>query len=205
MICGIDFGENIAPDYLKSLAHETGGSYHHMYGTHEFGRVFEDIYKRLRNYYVVEFTPQNFGKHITRVKLCTPKDTMQSGDVAYDNTPDIGAISLLDVTFDLNKADLKSESKKALQRVAGMMKAFSTMVIEVRGHTDSQNKTGDADYNAKLSQRRADAVCAALAKLGVPAERMHARGFGDTLPVADNTTDAGRAKNRRTEFVIISK
>ena len=82
------------------------------------------------------------------------------------------------------------------------MKAMPTMTIELRGHTDSTNNTGDPAFNNKLSQQRADAVKEALISNGIVADRIVSRGFGDTVPVANNSTEDGRARNRRTEFVI---
>ncbi len=66
-------------------------------------------------------------------------------------------------------------------------------------------KTGDADHNTKLSQRRADAVMADLVKRGINVTRLTARGYGDTMPRADNATPEGRATNRRTEFVVVGR
>lgn len=205
IVCAIDFGDNIQKNFLREIAEATGGTYHHMYGTNEFARVFEDIYRRLRNYYVIEYTPHDYGAHDVQVRVCLPKDTLISAEAHYDNTPDVGSIALLDVQFDLNKADLKASSKRALNNVVTMMKVFPKMTIEVRGHTDSLNKTGDPDYNKKLSQRRAEAVREAIIKSGVAGERITAVGYGEAKPVADNATEEGRARNRRTEFVIVSR
>ncbi|MBK9964959.1 MAG: OmpA family protein [Holophagales bacterium] len=78
------------------------------------------------------------------------------------------------------------------------LKAASSLKVEVGGHTDN---VGAADANQKLSQDRAQAVMAALASRGIPASRMTAKGYGQTVPIADNRTEEGRAKNRRVELV----
>lgn len=204
VICAVDFGENTSPDYLQAVAQATGGSYYRIYSTSEFDLVFEDIYRRLRNYYVVEYRPTEYGVHTLTAKLCLRQDSV-STFTTYDNTPDIGAVALLNVFFDVAKADIKPESKPAIDNVYGLMKAIPTLKIELRGHTDSTNSTGDPDYNTKLSQRRADAVRNELIRRGIGGERIAATGFGESRPVADNVTPEGRAQNRRTEFVVVEK
>lgn len=204
VICAVDFGENTSPDYLQAVAQATGGSYYRIYRTSEFDLVFEDIYRRLRNYYVVEYRPTEYGAHTLIAKLCLKRDTV-STFAYYDNTPDVGAVALLNVFFDVAKADIKPESKPAIDNVYGLLKAVPTLKIELRGHTDSTNSTGDPDYNTKLSQRRADAVRNELIRRGIGGDRITAIGFGESRPVADNTTPEGRAQNRRTEFVILEK
>lgn len=204
VVCAVDFGENTSPDYLQAVAAATGGSYYRIYQTSEFDLVFDDIYRRLRNYYVVEYRPTEYGVHFLTAKLCLKRDTV-STFTSFDNTPDIGAVALLNVFFDVAKHDIKPESKPAIDNVHGLMKVIPTLKIELRGHTDSTNSTGDPDYNTKLSQRRADAVRAELIRRGISGDRITAYGFGESRPVADNATPEGRAKNRRTEFVIVEK
>ncbi len=204
VICAVDFGENTNPDYLQTVARETGGSYYKIYQTSEFDLVFEDIYRRLRNSYVIEFSPKTYGLHNITMKLCLDRDSVVTTAV-YDNTPSPGTIALLNVYFDVGKSDLKSESGPALENVMSLMDAYPGLKIELRGHTDSTNSTGDPDFNRKLSQRRADAVRDELVKRGIPSDRIRAVGFGEAQPVADNTTAEGRAKNRRTEFMILQR
>jgi outer membrane protein OmpA-like peptidoglycan-associated protein len=72
-------------------------------------------------------------------------------------------------------------------------------LLGIEGHTDN---TGDKTKNLTLSQKRADAVKNYLVKKGIDASRLTAKGFGDTVPVADNKTADGRAKNRRVEFKV---
>ncbi|MBL0331242.1 MAG: OmpA family protein [Chlorobi bacterium] len=128
-----------------------------------------------------------------------------TGENNYDNTPNVGDIALLNVFFDYDKDVLKPESNQALDNVYVLMRAFPKMKIEVRGHTDNSNKTGDSQYNQKLSQRRADAVKQAVVSKGVNVNRIKSIGFGDSQPIADNNSDDGKSQNRRTEFLIISK
>lgn len=101
------------------------------------------------------------------------------------------------VNFDTNKSTIKPESTKTLDDAAEVLKTASTLSVDVNGHTDN---VGTPEANMKLSQDRANAVKAALVQRGVAADRMTAKGFGQTQPIADNRTEEGRAKNRRVEL-----
>ena len=102
------------------------------------------------------------------------------------------------ILFETGKATLKPESMVEIQKVADYMKKNSTARFEVQGHTDNQ---GSDAVNDPLSQQRAEAVVKALEGLGVDGFNLRAVGKGSHEPVADNKTDAGRAKNRRVEFI----
>lgn len=103
----------------------------------------------------------------------------------------------LDITFDTNKADIKPEFKDELQKVANFLKKYSKSTAVIEGHTDN---VGPAKMNMKLSQRRADSVRAYIINtFGIAAERISAKGYGLTKPIASNKTAEGKAKNRRTE------
>ena len=102
------------------------------------------------------------------------------------------------ILFETGKATLKSESMAEIQKVADYMKKNPRARFEVQGHTDNQ---GSDKVNDPLSQQRAEAVVKALADLGVDDFNLKAVGKGSHEPVADNKTEAGRAKNRRVEFI----
>jgi outer membrane protein OmpA-like peptidoglycan-associated protein/Mg-chelatase subunit ChlD len=204
MVCAIDFGYGINPGYMEQYSKGTGGMYHHIYKKDEFKLTFDDMYKRFEYFYIVEFEQPDYGDHKLVLSMCL-KDKVVSDTLQFNNLPDIGFINLLNVYFDTDKSSIKSESSKAIKKVAAMMKLYPGMKIELRGHTDKNNRTGDQNYNLKLSQTRADAVKQSLTKEGIGENRILASGFGDTKPVADNDTPEGRARNRRTEFVILSK
>ncbi len=203
-IYAVDFGDGINAGYMEDLSQATGGFYQHIYRTSEFDDLFEDAYRRLRNVFVIEYPTLGYGNHIASVTLCWGSDTVRA-QTEYNNLPEVGRIALLDVYFDTGKATLKPESKRAISNVTNLMKAMPTMTIELRGHTDSTNNTGDPEFNTTLSQQRADAVKTALVKNGIEDSRITAKGFGDTVPVAPNSTPEGRARNRRTEFVVRSR
>ncbi len=102
------------------------------------------------------------------------------------------------ILFDTGKATLKQESMIEIMRVAEYMKKNPTARFEVQGHTDNQ---GSDKINDPLSQQRAEAIVKALEGLGVDGFNLKAVGKGSHEPVADNSTEEGRAKNRRVEFI----
>lgn len=109
-----------------------------------------------------------------------------------------GSIALHNILFDTGKATLKTESAAALQPVIDVLKADGALRLEIQGHTDN---TGAKAANLTLSQQRADAVRQYLITTGgIAAARLTAVGLGDTTPVASNTTEDGRAQNRRVEL-----
>ncbi len=102
------------------------------------------------------------------------------------------------ILFDTGKATLKPESLGEIQKVADYMKKNPSVRFEVQGHTDNQ---GSDKVNDPLSQKRAEAIVAALVSMGCDEFNLRAVGKGSHEPVADNKTEAGRAQNRRVEFV----
>jgi OOP family OmpA-OmpF porin len=105
-----------------------------------------------------------------------------------------------DVFFDFDKAILKPEGKAKLDDLVGKLKGIALEVIIAIGHTDS---IGTAEYNQKLSVRRAEAVKAYLVSKGIEPNRIYTEGKGKTQPIADNRTAEGRAKNRRVEIEVV--
>lgn len=121
----------------------------------------------------------------------------------YTITVELPKVYTLDnVFFDTGKSSLRADSYKELNELAEFMKFKKTMVIEIAGHTDN---VGNTDSNQKLSEARANEVRNYLIKKGIEANRIQAKGYGDTQPVASNDTDAGKQKNRRTEVRIVSE
>lgn len=111
-------------------------------------------------------------------------------------------IRINNVFFDFAKATLREESYPELNRVVRFMNDNPSMEIALGGHTD--NVGSDAD-NMKLSEARIQSVKAYIAEQGIDEERMSAKGYGETKPVATNDTDEGRQENRRVEFTITKK
>jgi outer membrane protein OmpA-like peptidoglycan-associated protein len=108
-------------------------------------------------------------------------------------------VNVSDVLFDTGSATLKPGARERLARVAGILATHPDLHIEVEGHTDS---VGGEDYNQRLSERRAESVRSYLLQQKIPGAAVEAEGFGETRPVASNTTTAGRQQNRRVELVV---
>lgn len=109
-----------------------------------------------------------------------------------------GRVSLYGIHFDTGKADIRADAVPTLEQVTTLLTADAGLRLRVEGHTDD---VGDDGSNLQLSQRRAESVKAWLVAHHIDAARLEARGYGETKPVRDNKTDAGRAENRRVELV----
>lgn len=108
-------------------------------------------------------------------------------------------VSLADILFDFDKATLKRDVEFNLVKIATILNQFGEMKILIEGHTDS---IGPEEYNLGLSKRRAQAVYDFLVSQDVAKERLSWEGYGESRPVADNSTDEGRQQNRRVDLVI---
>lgn len=108
-------------------------------------------------------------------------------------------VNMSDVLFDFNQASLKPGAREKLSKVAGIVLAYPGLRLDLEGHTDS---IGSDEYNLSLSEKRADSVRSYLVAQGVPADTVTARGLGKSVPVAENSTAAGRQRNRRVEMVV---
>jgi len=116
----------------------------------------------------------------------------------YERVMSEGVFSTTEIQFDVNKADIKPESAGIIDQVFQLMRDHEEIRFSVEGHTDSD---GDAELNQQLSQQRAESVVRALIGKGISQDRLTARGWGASKPVADNSTEEGKAQNRRVEFI----
>ncbi|MDR1860133.1 MAG: OmpA family protein [Bacteroidales bacterium] len=116
----------------------------------------------------------------------------------YDRLTTDGKIITYGITFDVGKSTIKPESMSEINRIATLMKENPDLKFSVEGHTDN---TGSAATNQTLSDARSKAVLDKLVELGIDSSRLSSAGKGQNSPIADNSTDEGRAKNRRVEFV----
>ncbi len=104
------------------------------------------------------------------------------------------------IEFQSQSDRILSESDSLLEQIVEILQRYPRTHIEIRGHTDA---TGSAVFNLNLSQHRADAVRQYLIAKGISPDRLIARGYGASQPVASNATPEGRKKNRRVEFIVL--
>ena len=113
---------------------------------------------------------------------------------------DLIAITLKgDVSFDYDSATVRPGLYSEIDRIANVLIKYPQTLIRVEGHTDS---TGSESYNMNLSQRRADSVKNLIVQRGLSTTRIETMPYGETMPIADNSTEAGRAMNRRVEIKV---
>jgi len=108
-------------------------------------------------------------------------------------------VNMSDVLFDFGKYTLKPEAREKLAKVSGILLAYPNLKLQVEGYTDN---IGSDEYNQKLSENRADGVRSYLVTQGVGDGSVTAKGLGKADPIADNSTNQGRAQNRRVELVV---
>ena len=106
------------------------------------------------------------------------------------------------LTFDTSSATLKPESEEQLRNIASIMKAYPNVRLKIGGYTDN---TGESAANQQLSQSRAEAVKQRLIAMGISDNRLEAEGYGDQNAIADNSSEEGRAKNRRISMRVLQK
>lgn len=148
--------------------------------------------------YKIKYRAMSTSVDYSTLALPPAKDTLVSFDVNI--TFELPKVYTLDnVFFDTGKSTLRPESSKELNELAEYMSLKKTLVIEIAGHTDN---VGAKEANQKLSEDRAKTVRDYLLKKSISPERITAKGYGDTQPVASNDTDKGKQKNRRTEVRI---
>ncbi len=111
----------------------------------------------------------------------------------------IDSVVLKNVQFETNSSELTSSSNAELNKAVAAMNKYPELQIEIQAHTDSM---GEAGYNQSLSEKRANSVRDYMTGKGIAANRMKAKGYGESQPIADNGTKAGRKSNRRVELKV---
>lgn len=167
---------------------------------------FDEWYKKQESFYFTQIRDKdedpNKGKTLDVEVGMRAKAFSESVKAAVESA-DVNAKTLVlkHVNFETGSAALTADSRYELDNLVTAMTTYPALVIQVAGHTDN---VGDPASNQALSAQRAAAVTKYLTDRGVPAGRLQTRGYGDTQPVAENDTEENRAKNRRTEFTILS-
>ena len=141
------------------------------------------------------------------VQIRVPVNGAESRLIAFIENPSRSVdktswFALDRVTFAPNSATLTPESQEQLANLVAMLKAYPNAHIKIGGYTDN---VGNAKANARLSQKRADAVKRSLTHQGIAVNRVQAEGYGEEHAVADNSTEGGRAQNRRIAVLVTSK
>jgi outer membrane protein OmpA-like peptidoglycan-associated protein len=152
------------------------------------------------NHFIIRTLPGN-------VSLRIPDSGVEGRLLAFiqDPTKTVEPAAWFDfdrLLFDTDSATLRPQSREQLWNIAAILKAYPNVHIKIGGYTDN---SGDAQRNLKLSQDRADSVRAELIALGISPDRLEAQGYGQQFPVADNSTEEGRAKNRRVSMRVTQK
>jgi outer membrane protein OmpA-like peptidoglycan-associated protein len=124
----------------------------------------------------------------------------KGGVKLYDRMLQDGKIVATGIRFDVGKATLRPESMGIINKIGEMMDEHPELKFSIEGHTDND---GDLDINQKLSEERAKTVMAKLVSMGISADRLSTKGYGESNPIATNNTSEGKANNRRVEFVKI--
>jgi len=139
------------------------------------------------------------------INITIPKGSMEERFTKYVESPSVSGLNTFDldrIGFTSGSSSLTGESREQIQNIATIMRAYPSVHVIVGGHTDNQ---GNAAINRELSTARAETVAEALQRAGGPADRVHAQGFGDSKPIADNSTEEGRARNRRVTLEVTAR
>jgi OOP family OmpA-OmpF porin len=151
-------------------------------------------------WYQLQNSGSYYYQNIVTVKSMQQEVTADASSIAGE-LKTAGHIALYGIHFETGKATILPDSESVLSETAKMLQENPDLKVSVEGHTDN---VGAAAANQALSEKRAQAVVAWLTSHGVDGSRLKAKGWGQSKPVEDNSTEEGRAKNRRVELVKIS-
>lgn len=178
---------------------DSSGIYTYSFGVSaELTRIYEQLklaQKSTDNKLSLEvFDHSKFAKEYVRKGNYIAKGDAEALNIEF--------MKLRDIKFEYNSAKIKNESFGNLDYIASMLMLETGFTLRINAHTCSQ---GTHEYNQELSERRAASVKAYFAKKGIPASRLITKGYAETMPIANNMTEDGKALNRRVEFVIVFK
>jgi outer membrane protein OmpA-like peptidoglycan-associated protein len=160
---------------------------------------------RLLNIPRIDFDPKGltlYTYHANNENLFYVKNIRiaKGGVKYYDRVMEDGKIIANGIRFDVNKSTLRPESMGIINEIYKLMEEHPDLKFSVEGHTDSD---GDDAFNQTLSEERAKTVVDKLASMGISADRLSSKGWGETMPITSNGTAEGKAENRRVEFVKV--
>ncbi len=152
---------------------------------------------------VVELPDSDQDGVVDGVDQCP--NTLQGLDVdavGCVRTDQAQSVVLQGVSFEFGSDRLTANARDILQQAASALRGQPDLTVELAGHTDNR---GSAEFNRRLSQQRAESVRSYLIELGIAPERLIARGYGESMPIQDNSTEEGRERNRRVGFNVINE
>jgi outer membrane protein OmpA-like peptidoglycan-associated protein len=204
---------DIRSDYVTWLSAPSWSSqradpaFHIINEGNELNHAIFSITRAGRMSYVTVLTVQGAREGTGTVIDIVSRKPMDTGKVSVVDAQAIGQglkaegrVAVYGVSFDTGKAEIRPESAPQFAEMARLLKSQPTLKVFIVGHTDN---VGQLDANLALSQRRAEAIVAALTRdYGIAASRLQARGVANFAPVAANDSEAGRARNRRVELVV---
>ncbi len=173
----------------------TGGKKPYKYKWN-IGKTTEDLSNLWEGKYIYTVTDAN-GDEVTGTVIFKDKFRQE-----LEKVEEGGKITLKNIFFDFDKTELLPKSFIELDKLYQFMQENNIKKVEISGHTDSK---GNDEYNQKLSEARAKSVVDYLTRRGIEKERLISAGYGEAEPIDTNSTDAGRANNRRVEFKILKK
>lgn len=196
-------------NFLDWISYISGGKHYNILHEYEFPFVFADIYLKLKNYYSIRYKAPNFKlNHKVTVKVEIPEFEYYGVEHGYYDKSifreydGIGEVKLLNLEFESGAATINKNSYDMINNIVDYMKKSDNIVLEISGHTDN---VGEEESNKILSLERANSVKKFMLNHGINENRIKTVGYGESKPIAENDSEEGRKKNRRTEFKIIKK
>ncbi|MEG6508515.1 DUF4892 domain-containing protein [Methyloligella sp. 2.7D] len=172
---------------------------HYLAVRNKEGTLYVGLYVAQNNFSYFKQTFEHAIVHLDIMQVAAMEEKMVDADAMAKSIAETGKVALNNIYFDFAKATLKPESNEALTEMAKLLSQHPDMSVYIVGHTDS---VGSYEANLALSRARAEAVVAALSgQHGIAQGRIIPAGVGPLAPVASNSSDSGRAQNRRVELV----